>query len=490
MDLPVSGRAIVLIVAAGILAYANSLDNPFIWDDQTAIVDNATIRSLSPPWGPLVPPLETPVSRRPLVNLSFALNYAAGGLRVAGYHIVNLGVHLLAACVLFGIVRRTLCRDRWRERFGEYASTLALVASLVWMLHPLASEMVNYTTQRTTAMAGLFFLATLYAAVRGLDSTRRWHAVAAVCCLLGMLSKETAAVAPLVVVLYDRVFAFSAFRQAVALRGYLYAALAAAWIPLGFVLALRPHSTVGFSTDVTPWTYLLNQAQMVPHYLRLAVWPDALVLDYGFPRSLSFSDVAGGVLVVGVMLAATLVALVRWPAAGFLGAVFFLTLAPESSIVPIATEVGAERRMYLPLAALAVFGTIAGARFLDYARTRSGLRRVRVPVGLVAVSACVMGLTARTVYRNAEFSTVESIWRHSVDRWPHGRARLSYAAALVEAGENDAARQQMRLAVPDFPLARFALATEFVAAKRYDEAATELSTFISAAPRADDRLPA
>jgi hypothetical protein len=56
----------------------------------------------------LSPPRATPVAGRPLVNLSFALNYALGGLDVRGYHLFNVGIHLLAALILFGIVRRTL----------------------------------------------------------------------------------------------------------------------------------------------------------------------------------------------------------------------------------------------------------------------------------------------------------------------------------------------------------------------------------------------
>lgn len=492
MGLPIPGRALALMFGAGILAYANSLDNPFIWDDHTAIIDNPTIRSIWPLNGPFIPPLDTPVSRRPLVNASFALNYAIDGLRVTGYHIVNLAMHLMAAGLLFGVVRRTLSSDRLSMRFGAQASTLALIAASLWMLHPLQSEVINYTTQRTTVMAGLFFMLTLYAAVRALGSKRRWPAVAAISCALGMMSKEFVAVAPLVVVLYDRVFAFAGFREAVAVRRSLYAALAAGWVPLAGLLALRPHSTVGFSTDITPWAYLLNQAQMVPHYLRLAVWPDALVLDYGLPRMLSLADVAGGFLIVGALLAGTVIALVRWPAIGFLGAFFFLTLAPTSSIVPIATETGAERRMYLPLAALAVLVAAAGSwiRACVQARAPASLRRVAALAGLLAVVAGAAGLTARTIHRNHEFASVRSIWRHSVERWPHGRARLSYAAALLDAGEEVSGRRQMVMAARDFMPARYALANELVVEGRYDEAMRELSTFIDAAPEAVDRLPA
>jgi len=98
----------VVLVVAGLLAYATSFSNPFLYDDQTAIVKNAQIRTLSPLSEPLTPPRDTPVAGRPLANLSLALNYAYGGLDVASYHVTNLALHLLVALVLFGIVRRTL----------------------------------------------------------------------------------------------------------------------------------------------------------------------------------------------------------------------------------------------------------------------------------------------------------------------------------------------------------------------------------------------
>ena len=88
---------------------------------------------------------------------------------------------------------------------------------------------------------------------------------------------------------------------------------------------------------------------MLVRYLRLAAWPTELVVNYGWPRALTLTEVLPYALVVVGCLVATALALWRWPTLGVLGAWFFLTLAPTSSIVPIATEVGAERRMYLPL---------------------------------------------------------------------------------------------------------------------------------------------
>src|SRR5262249_25960958 len=132
------------------------------------------------------------------------------------------------------------------------------------------------------------------------------------------------------------------------------------WLILAALLqtGARVYSA-GFSTSVSPWTYLLNQTIMLVRYLRLTVWPSALVVNYGWPRSLTLADVLPYALVVLACLALTVAALWRRPALGSLGAWFFLTLAPTTSILPIATEVGAERRMYLPLVApiaLAVIG--------------------------------------------------------------------------------------------------------------------------------------
>lgn len=147
---------VALLCGVIVVPYVNSLENPFIWDDSNAIVNNPTIRSIWPLWTPLQPPLETPVSTRPLVNLSFALNYALHGLDVRGYHLVNLGLHLLTACLLFATVQRALTTGISNTRSHVHRSLLALLATLAWAVHPMVSEVVNYTTQRSEALGGLF----------------------------------------------------------------------------------------------------------------------------------------------------------------------------------------------------------------------------------------------------------------------------------------------------------------------------------------------
>ena len=146
----------------GLAAYWNGLSAPLVWDDETAIVTNQTIRAVLPLSDSLSPPLETPVAGRPIANLSFALSYAMGGLDETGYHVWNLAVLMASALLLFGIVRRTLVACKC----GQSADAVALVSALAWLAHPLLSETVEYVTQRTESMMGLFFLLTLYAAIR------------------------------------------------------------------------------------------------------------------------------------------------------------------------------------------------------------------------------------------------------------------------------------------------------------------------------------
>jgi Flp pilus assembly protein TadD len=269
-----------------------------------------------------------------------------------------------------------------------------------------------------------------------------------------------------------------------------YAGLAATWVELGVLMWRWPRSTVGLAT-VAPWTYLLNQIQMIARYVGLAFWPRSLVLDYGLPRALGAGDVVPQALLLLVMLVATAVALARWPAIGFLGAMFFLTLAPTSSVVPIASEVGAERRMYLPLAALVVLVVSLGWLVLERLRARWPARArtlVRAAVGVTG--AIVAALAIRTMYRNQEYATPISLWESVVSRRPHGRARFALANELITVGRHDEAIAQLREAVRDYPDARAGLGTELFFQGRAAEAIGVFDPFVRAKPAEPNRIPA
>jgi tetratricopeptide (TPR) repeat protein len=318
------------------------------------------------------------VSGRPAVNLSFAINYqlnrALGlplpdsedaGDETISYHVADVLLHLGAGLLLFAIVRRTLRSAGLAARWSSRANTIAGAAALLWLVHPIQTEAVDYLSQRTELMVSVCYLGVLYAAMRAWTSAR-WAIAAVGISVIGMLSKEVMATAPVVVVLYDWAFApsgHSALAGSVDARRRiaLYAALfATALVAVGLALAGGRGESAGFGGGVSWHAYLVSQGWAIWRYMRLLILPAGLSFDYGDRPVLGAASVAGllalAIIGIGVVAAWTRPRL-RW--LGFLGAWFFLLLAPSSSIVPIQTEIAAERRVYLAIAAPIVLAVVA-----------------------------------------------------------------------------------------------------------------------------------
>ena len=413
-----------LLALAALAAYHDTFKVPFLFDDTPAIVDNPTIRNLGDVGSVLWPRAGygITVSGRPLLNLSLAICYAVSGTNVWSYHAFNLLIHILAGLTLFGIVRRTLRLRSGQAPTGHAQSETTLVAftvALLWTLHPLQTEAVTYVIQRTESMMGLFFLLTLYGFIRSVSAPRPglWRVVTVLACLGGGASKEVAAVAPVLVLLYDRTFVAGTFRGAWRRRRWLHLSLAATWVPLALLVASTGWNrggTAGFNVGVSPWGYWLTQFDAVARYLRQAVWPHPLVFEYG-TFWMGIRAAAPYALVVLPVAAATALALRRWPAAGFLGAWFFATLAP-TSVVPGTLQMIVEHRMYLPLAAV-----IAGAVVGLHAALRRAVRRPLLPCLALALPLGL--LTAR---RNSLYGDDLALWRQTV--------ALSPASAIAQSG--------------------------------------------------------
>ena len=420
------------LVAAVALAYGNSLGAPFLFDDRGAVLANSTIREL----GSLAvfrPPADgSTTTGRPLVNFSYALNYAIGGEKVGSYHAFNLVLHACAALALLGLLRRTLAAPQLNPApFNREAAAFA--AAALWALHPLQTESVVCIAQRTEVLCGLLYLLTLYAFARatlpapggGSCSPRAWLAVSVVACFLGMAAKEVMVTAPLLVLLFDRTVVAGTFSAALRARRGYYAALAATWLLLAFLVLENSGArgaSAGFGLGVTPWSYLLKQCEALVLYLRLSLWPHPLVLDYGTAVPVSAAAVWWQGLVVLALLAATGWALVRRPVLGFAGAWFFLILAPSSSVVPLVTQTMAEHRMYLPLAALVTIAVVGLAR-------RFGPRAAWALFSLVPVAGVA------TAIRNHDYRDAVALWTDTVAHAPpHARAFTNLGAALVAAG--------------------------------------------------------
>ncbi len=440
--------AAAAIAAAGCLAYRNTFHAPYELDDHLAIADNPTIRELGR-IGRVLRPDTLNMVGRPVLNLSYALDYARGGLDPAAYHHTDLAIHLLAALALLGLARRTLLSPPLRGHFGRDATPLAAAIAGLWALHPLQTEAVTYLTERAESLMGLFYVLSLYA------FSRRRYALSWAACALGMGTKEVMVTAPLTILLYDRVFAAGSFRAAWAERKAYYLSLGGTWILLAFLM-LQPGwtgRTIGFRAGVSGFDYALTEAWAIARYVRLAGWPHPLVFDYGGPEIVltRLGEAWPGLLAVAAGLAAAGWAWRRSKPAGFLALSFFLLLSPTSSVVPLVLEPVGEHRMYLPLACL--IGLAVAGGYLGLGRKA---------LGAFAAAAALLGAAAFA--RNADYADPVRLWSGSLRAFPRSaRAQVDLGNALSGTpGSGPAAaiphyRAALRLR-PDYAEAHYNLA--------------------------------
>ena len=477
--------ASALLLVAVIACYWNGLGAPFLFDDTGAVLNNPTIRHLGSA-AVLNPPSDgSTTTGRPIVNLSFAVNYAMGGESVWSYRALNLMIHALAALTLMGIVRRTLSGPVLSGRFGAAAPGLALLVALLWALHPIQTESVVCIAQRTESLCGLFYLLALFCFICAAQAAeaparRGWFTLSVVWCFAGMGTKEVMVTAPLMVWLYDRTFVAGSFASALRLRRGFYAALASTWLLLGW-LVLRGGRGVaaGFGLGVSWWSYLLQQCEAIVLYLKLSAWPHPLVLDYGTVVAQSVADVWWQGIGVMALLGATIWALERKPILGFAGAWFFVILAPSSSVVPLVTQTMAEHRMYLPLA-----GILALVVLIVY--EWGGWQTAK----WLAVLALFFGIL--TVLRNHDYRDAVTIWSDTVDKRPSNeRAHNNLAWALQQQGRVGEANQHFARAVelrPDYVSARYNWGVALLDQGHVEQAIAQFEAAVRLAPGHADAL--
>ncbi len=226
------------------VTFWNSQGGVFLLDDFASIHQNATIRELWPPWTALNPPGRgESVSGRPLANFTLAINYAAGGLDVRGYHLVNILLHLTCVLLAFGVARRLL-QLAVPSTVANLSNEIAFAIAAIWAVHPLQTEVVDYIVARTESLMAACYLLCLYASVRAHESPgHRWNVVAILAAGLGMLSKESMVTVPVAVVLIDRALLFPSFADAFRARRSLYLGLCAS------VLILVALAAVGATSE-------------------------------------------------------------------------------------------------------------------------------------------------------------------------------------------------------------------------------------------------
>lgn len=400
----------LLLTCAGAAVYARTFGVPFVFDDAHAIVQNLRIREWSS---------DLFQSDRPLVELTLALNYALGGLHVAGYHLVNLLLHLACGLLVYDVVRRTF---RATATLAGREDDAACFAALLFLVHPLQTESVTYVIARSEVLMALCYLGTLDIVLLAETRPKRRYALwilATVVCAVGMTAKPIMVTAPLAVwwlswwVLAPPTrprLAFASTPPAVEVprRWPLHLGLCATWLVLFVLLRGHSHPGAGFDIGLEPLDYLRTQLGVTWHYFRLLVWPAGQVLDYDWPLAVHW--MVPEVLVPAAGWVVVLAGLVWLGRTGRRAATFWLgfailVLLPSSSVVPIA-DLAFEHRMYLTVAGFAALTALA-----------AGGAAARAPraVALVAI-AMVVTLAAVAIARN-------EVWRDSVSLWTDNLAK-------------------------------------------------------------------
>ncbi len=417
-----------MLLLAMLFCYSNAMRSAFVFDDRTAVMLNDSIRSVLPLSQSLWGPRDTPVAGRPLVNLSFALNYACGGLNPFGYHLTSILLHWINTAMLFTLVHRTLNKSSWDDPWPDIAWQFSFAVASLWALHPLQTETVSYVTQRSELFVAFFLLATVYCSRRAWDAAndnlrRTWTAIAIFCCALGMGCKEVMVVTPVLVVLYDLSMLKEPLARLIQRRWPLYAGLLSTWVILALLLSANPRGkSIELGTYDSVVAYLKTQSWAVTQYLKLSVWPAGMCGDYGELRITDWKIWFPCMLTLALIASGTLFAWFRWRPLSFLGVWFFLILAPTSSIIPIITEPIAERRMYLPLAAVVVLFVACFVKILGRWLDRPSASKVRWKLSqtgmfagyaFLAVTYCVV-----TFYRNEVFQRELTFWKDVTEKCP------------------------------------------------------------------------
>lgn len=409
-----------LLLSAVFLVYSGTFSVPLLLDDYETIQENPT---LSPVWRAFLPPSDSgsTVSGRPILNLSFALSSLLTPGSVAGHHLINILIHGVNACLVYTLVLGTL-RLPSRRFTLETPSLVALAIALLWSLHPLQTAAVTYLSQRAEVLVSFFFLSTL---VLFLQSRLRpgkaslFLTAAVFTATFGMASKEVMALAPFIVLLYDRTFVSGKLSTAWNQNKLFYTALFSTW---AILLICVLHSgfrgnTAGLQTGTNWLHYLYTQAFALTHYLRLTIWPDPLIFDYGRELANTFEQIAWRAVLVLTAATWILARVLHNKAAGFLGASFLAVLAP-TTLVPIATQTIAEHRVYLALAPL-----IAGMVVFAILRLNE-----KTTILFSFIVSAVLGFI--TIDRNRDYLSEEAIWADTIAKRP-GNDRAWYAMGYV-----------------------------------------------------------
>jgi len=478
---------LVLLVVAGIVVYANTLQAPFTFDDYGAIVENHSIRMTELSGRDMINGAVGWSKNRPVSMLSFALNYYVGEYNVIGYHLVNTIIHIINAILLFFFLKTTLLISQNRKFIGGNldsltAAAISFFAAFIWLVHPLQTNSVTYIVQRMNSMGTMFYILALLLYVAGRLEQRKAHygpdssapnggtkgvfnycyflfSGCALASVLAFGSKESTLALPFFIFLYEWYFFQNLsgnwlknqlkYIIAVIVLLIIVAAIYLGIEPVAKIKDLRDFSEGQFTLDQR----LLTQARVLIYYLSLIFYPNPsrLNLDYDFPLSISLIDpfttlfsvfAITGLIIVGVYLGK------RQPLISFCILWFFGNLVIESSVIPLAIIF--EHRLYLPSMLVSLLLVVLFHRYI-----KPRWLSVGIPCSLILL------LSYWTFERNSIWQDEISLWSDTIKKSPNkARPYSNLGSALTERKRYDEALPNFLKALqlsPDFIEAHYNL---------------------------------
>lgn len=435
---------LAIFALAGLLAYANTFDVPFQFDDGKSVVENPAVADVAAF-------LAAPgIPTRAVGYFTFALNGTVHGRSVGGYHAVNLAIHLVAAFAVY-LLAAFACRraEPPSAALRDGAPVAALVAALLFVLHPIQTQAVTYVVQRLASLVTLLYAGSAVAYALAAVSPRSARRAALYGASLGLaalalFTKENAVTLPAALVLVEATLLQGTARERLLRVAPFWALLVAFFAvyvsPGGAIAAAAGEYREVPPGGLPPWaSYLLSQPGVVLAYLRLVAFPVGQNVDHDPTLPSSPLDAAVLLPLAGLGLVLGAPAVLAWRARhrSALARIVLLAigwlvlgLAVESSFVPLADAMF-EHRMYLPMVGLCVVAGAAAAS--GYARLGVGSRRwARVAFGVL-----VLALGAATFARNAVWRDRLTLWTDALAKSP-GKSRPYVYVAQDHLARGDA----------------------------------------------------
>jgi tetratricopeptide (TPR) repeat protein len=430
-----------LILIACILTYSNSFQASWHFDDEPVILgsDNVHLKEIS------LSALARTTSFllndsssqdamrfRPVAAISFALNWYAGADRVFGYHVVNVGVHILCTWVLFFLLLSFFRTPILSGCCEGDEQNIALLAAFLWAVHPIQTQAVTYIVQRMTLLSTLFYLSGLLCFIHGrIRAERRPRLLFFSGCffflLLAMGSKENAVMFPLSLVLVEFVF-FNNLSVGTRLKTSFRIILAGT-VSTGILSVLVAYSTmshpfayissVSSARSFTLVERLMTEPRIVIGYLTQIFYP--LLTRFSIEHSVAVSTsllnpvttLASIVLISGLLVFA-LFQIQKKPILSFSILFFFLNHIMESTVIPL--ELVFEHRNYLPSAFIFFPAALAIVQGLRYYQRKG--RQTMFSICFVFTASFMIVLGATTYMRNAAWSSERTLWEDALSKAP------------------------------------------------------------------------